>query len=334
MLTSSQILAFTLYNQLFSDDENVAKKQRRSLLNKWHPDSNKEQAAEKVFIHINYLYGLNNTQVVENVLEINGKEYHYYFSIVNDIFTLYYLTSFKLLIKFNFKQEELKLNFVKNRNKLDLFLNSKDFKSRYQDILNLKILSSSNGEYLYVDLPPNYLPLSLILQYIKEFKDWKMSAWIISRYYDSALLYQHSDLKYIGCDFNLVFVDTKKHLIIDLSALFFSVKDTMLLLTNNQHKFFTHSAISSKKCDDESINSLIKFSSILLAGDITQTGNFNLIEDIEVNKELIQQLLLINSSRSLLDNYKEWQEQTITKVFSQRSFYKKELTFNDLKQYI
>lgn len=334
MLTSSQILAFTLYNQLFSDDENVAKKQRRSLLNKWHPDSNKEQDAEKVFIHINYLYGLNNTQVLENVLEINGKEYHYYFSIVNDIFTLYYLTSFKLLIKFNFKQEELKLNFVKNRNKLDLFLNSKDFKSRYQDILNLKILSSSNGEYLYVDLPPNYLPLSLILQYIKEFKDWKMSAWIISRYYDSALLYQHSDLKYIGCDFNLVFVDTKKHLIIDLSALFFSVKDTMLLLTNNQHKFFTHSAISSKKCDDESINSLIKFSSILLAGDITQTGNFNLIEDIEVNKELIQQLLLINSSRSLLDNYKEWQEQTITKVFSQRSFYKKELTFNDLKQYI
>lgn len=334
MLTSSQILAFTLYNQLFSDDENVAKKQRRSLLNKWHPDSNKEQDAEKVFIHINYLYGLNNTQVVENVLEINGKEYHYYFSIVNDIFTLYYLTSFKLLIKFNFKQEELKLNFVKNRNKLDLFLNSKDFKSRYQDILNLKILSSSNGEYLYVDLPPNYLPLSLILQYIKEFKDWKMSAWIISRYYDSALLYQHSDLKYIGCDFNLVFVDTKKHLIIDLSALFFSVKDTMLLLTNNQHKFFTHSAISSKKCDDESINSLIKFSSILLAGDTTQTGNFNLIEDIEVNKELIQQLLLINSSRSLLDNYKEWQEQTITKVFSQRSFYKKELTFNDLKQYI
>lgn len=334
MLTSSQILAFTLYNQLFSDDENVAKKQRRSLLNKWHPDSNKEQDAEKVFIHINYLYGLNNTQVVENVLEINGKEYHYYFSIVNDIFTLYYLTSFKLLIKFNFKQEELKLNFVKNRNKLDLFLNSKDFKSRYQDILNLKILSSSNGEYLYIDLPPNYLPLSLILQYIKEFKDWKMSAWIISRYYDSALLYQHSDLKYIGCDFNLVFVDTKKHLIIDLSALFFSVKDTMLLLTNNQHKFFTHSAISSKKCDDESINSLIKFSSILLAGDITQTGNFNLIEDIEVNKELIQQLLLINSSRSLLDNYKEWQEQTITKVFSQRSFYKKELTFNDLKQYI
>lgn len=334
MLTSSQILAFTLYNQLFSDDENVAKKQRRSLLNKWHPDSNKEQDAEKVFIHINYLYGLNNTQVVENVLEINGKKYHYYFSIVNDIFTLYYLTSFKLLIKFNFKQEELKLNFVKNRNKLDLFLNSKDFKSRYQDILNLKILSSSNGEYLYVDLPPNYLPLSLILQYIKEFKDWKMSAWIISRYYDSALLYQHSDLKYIGCDFNLVFVDTKKHLIIDLSALFFSVKDTMLLLTNNQHKFFTHSAISSKKCDDESINSLIKFSSILLAGDITQTGNFNLIEDIEVNKELIQQLLLINSSRSLLNNYKEWQEQTITKVFSQRSFYKKELTFNDLKQYI
>ena len=334
MLTSSQILTFTLYNQLFSDDENVAKKQRRSLLNKWHPDSNKEQDAEKVFIHINYLYGLNNTQVVENVLEINGKEYHYYFSIVNDIFTLYYLTSFKLLIKFNFKQEELKLNFVKNRNKLDLFLNSKDFKSRYQDILNLKILSSSNGEYLYVDLPLNYLPLSLILQYIKEFKDWKMSAWIISRYYDSALLYQHSDLKYIGCDFNLVFVDTKKHLIIDLSALFFSVKDTMLLLTNNQHKFFTHSAISSKKCDDESINSLIKFSSILLAGDITQTGNFNLIEDIEVNKELIQQLLLINSSRSLLDNYKEWQEQTITKVFSQRSFYKKELTFNDLKQYI
>ena len=334
MLTSSQILAFTLYNQLFSDDENVAKKQRRSLLNKWHPDSNKEQDAEKVFIHINYLYGLNNTQVVENVLEINGKEYHYYFSIVNDIFTLYYLTSFKLLIKFNFKQEELKLNFVKNRNKLDLFLNSKDFKSRYQDILNLKILSSSNGEYLYVDLPSNYLPLSLILQYIKEFKDWKMSAWIISRYYDSALLYQHSDLKYIGCDFNLVFVDTKKHLIIDLSALFFSVKDTMLLLTNNQHKFFTHSAISSKKCDNESINSLIKFSSILLAGDITQTGNFNLIEDIEVNKELIQQLLLINSSRSLLDNYKEWQEQTITKVFSQRSFYKKELTFNDLKQYI
>ena len=334
MLTSSQILAFTLYNQLFSDDENVAKRQRRSLLNKWHPDSNKKQDAEKVFIHINYLYGLNNTQVVENVLEINGKKYHYYFSIVNDIFTLYYLTSFKLLIKFNFKQEELKLNFVKNRNKLDLFLNSKDFKSRYQDILNLKILSSSNGEYLYVDLPSNYLPLSLILQYIKEFKDWKMSAWIISRYYDSALLYQHSDLKYIGCDFNLVFVDTKKHLIIDLSALFFSVKDTMLLLTNNQHKFFTHSAISSKKCDDESINSLIKFSSILLAGDTTQTGNFNLIEDIEVNKELIQQLLLINSSRSLLDNYKEWQEQTITKVFSQRSFYKKELTFNDLKQYI
>lgn len=334
MLTSHQILAFNSYTDLFSEDEDKAKKQRRSLLNTWHPDTNKDQDAEKVFIHINYLYGLNNVKVVENTIEINGKHYQYYFSIVNDIFTLYYLTSFKLLIKFNFKQEELKLNFVSNRNKLDSFLNSKDFKSRYQDILNLKIFSSSSGEYLFIDLPSNYLPLSLILQYIKEFKDWKMSAWIISRYYDSALLFQHSDLNYIGCDFNLVFIDTKRHLIIDLSALFFSVKDTMLLLTNNQHKFFSHSAISSKKCDNESINSLIKFSSILLAGDITQTGNFNLIDNSEINKELIQQLLLINTSHSLIDNYKEWQEQTITKVFSQRSFYKKELTFNDVKQYI
>ena len=66
MLTSSQILAFTLYNQLFSDDENVAKKQRRSLLNKWHPDSNKEQDAEKVFIHINYLYQFNRIGILLN----------------------------------------------------------------------------------------------------------------------------------------------------------------------------------------------------------------------------------------------------------------------------
>ena len=155
-------------------------------------------------------------------VRINHTNYDYFFSHENNIYTVYYLDQAQIILHFKHKATSLKNNIIQNLNSIKTMLTHHPLKARYQDILDIRVLATDNDDYLKIAFHPRYLPLILVKNYIYETQDWKMSAWIISRLFDTALLLQNNDLNFTGCDVNLVFVDTVSHYIIDLSALFFS----------------------------------------------------------------------------------------------------------------
>lgn len=331
--SADAILNFTSYRDLFSENAEEAKKQRKALLGHWHPDINSDPQAEDVFTHINMLF--TQPHCAPNLLSISvGKlNYNYIYAVTNNIYSLYYLTDQTVLIQFHHKATELKENFMNNLRQINFRIEGLGFKDRYTDFLNTKLAVSAGDEFFKLSFNSNYLPLTLVMDYIQDYKDWRMSAWIISRLYDESLMFNHSKLNFTGCDLDMIFVDTTTHRIIDLSALFFSTADKMIVLSPSQIKAVYPDSINDKICHEDSSNSLIKFASLRLSGDNTQTGNLNLIEPSNVNVELIQCINEIDCSKTLHDNYIEWQEKTINKVFTKRSFYKKELSLYDLKKY-
>ncbi len=333
-LSATQILGFTSYSELFSENMADAKNQRKTLLGKWHPDVNSDPQAEAVFVHINQLYAKRGGVGIGSLSIVVGMtEYEYLYAVSNNIYSLYYLKDSSILIQFHHKATELKYNFVQNIQQINFRIEGLGFKHRYVDFLGAKLSANADDTFLRVAINKDYLPLTLLMDYIQEYKDWKMSAWIISRLFDESLMFKHSKLNFTGCDADLIFVNTKTHQIIDLSALFFSTQEQMLVLSPNQVKAVNRDSIANKTCDEDSSNSLIKFLSLRLAGDNTQSGNLNMIDASAVNTDLIKNILVIDCSKSLHANYEEWQTETIEKVFSERSFYKKELTLSDLKKY-
>lgn len=332
--SAQQILACQRYQDLFSAEPALAQKERQRLLKQWHPDLNSDPQAEHVFIHIHNIFNQASMHHKLQNLRINQTDYRYLFSHENNIYELYYLENSNLIVHFKHKASELKNNIIHNLECLNRMLAHHPLKARYQDLLDIRVLATNQDEYLKIVFHPRYLPLTLVKNYIYDYKDWKMSAWIISRLFDSALLFQNNDLNFTGCDQNLVFVDTTSHHIIDLSALFFSTSDKMIALAPAQVKAIFSDAIAHKVCDEDSSNNLIKFLALYLSGDEQQVGNLNLLDQTHINAELIQHILAINCEHSVYDNYKEWQTNTLKKVFTQRAFHKKELSLNQLLQHI
>lgn len=332
--SAHDILALRRYQDLFSDDPAIAQKQRQLLLKQWHPDLNPHPQAAQVFSHIHQIFNQISMRHKVQTLRIHQTDYRYLLSADNQIYALYYLENANLILHFKHKTSELKLNIIQNLQRLNDMLAHHPLKARYQDLLDIRVLASDNDDYLKIVFNSRYLPLTLVKHYIYDYKDWKMSAWIISRVFDHALLFQNADLNFTGCDPNLVFVDTVSHYMIDLSALFFSTSGKMIVLAPAQVKAVFSDAIAHKVCDEDSSNNLIKFLALYLSGDEQQVGNLNLLEPTQVNAELIQHILAIDCAQSVYDNYTEWQTNTLKKVFTQRTFHKKELSLNQLLQHI
>lgn len=333
-LSAQDILALNHYQDLFSDEPTIAQKQRQLLLKKWHPDLNSDSKAEQVFCHINTLFQQISSIDSNQILRIHNTDYHYLFRTENNIYTLYYLENTHLILQFKHKARELKHNLIHNIQTLEKNLAHHPLKARYQDILDIRALATEQDQYLKIIFNSRYLPLTLVKHYLYDAQDWKMSAWIISRLFDTALLMQNSGLNFTGGDPNLIFVDTISHHIIDLSALFFSTSDKMLALSPIQVKAIFHNAITNKICDEDSSNNLIKFLALYVCGDEYQIINLNLLDQRKINIELIQHIIAINCEQSLYDNYKEWQTCTLEKVFSKRAFHQKELSLKALLNYI
>lgn len=333
-LSAKDILAIKIFSELFTGTEDENKKTYRMLLKKWHPDMNSTDTSD-VFVHITQLYDSLAINIIPKSVEINGKSYDYIYDVVKDLYTIYYTdngTGF--LIKFNQKADGLKQNYKSNLTKLQSLLKNHKFEDRYKDLLSCNIYE--NKEFAKIRVPAGYVPLNLALKYIISFKDWKISAYIISRLYDTALLYKNAGLSCIGFDPDFIFLDTKKHQIIDLSALFFSTesnKSLSLALTPMQASAFIKDDLQNKKCSDDSINSMINSLGLMLSGDLNRFGNINVLDD-SANKEMVKIISGIGINVPIRNNYEAWQTKLVQRIFNERSFYKKEIVFGDLTKYI
>lgn len=333
-MNASQILVLTKYSDLFVEDQTESKKIHRNLLKQWHPDRNKDPKANDVFVHINKLYDMKNIKIDEQLLDINGKSYSYYYSVDTSVYEMYYMKDQSMLIKFKAKNDTFKSNFMNNITHLKNYIISSKFKDRYKFITDIVLLENSG--YFKIKMDKEFVPLNLLIKYIYDYKDWKLSAYIISRMFDFSMLYNVAGLQYIGCDSNFIFVNTKGHVIHDMSSLFFGIEhgQNLIGITNKQLPAFSTKDIKTKSCSTSTIIDLIKMIGLELAGDINKTGNINILDSASVNVNLIKELNNLDSNTSLIEAYKTWQSESIKRVFTARSFYKKELTINDLVKYL
>lgn len=333
-LSADKILSIKVFSELFTGSELENKKTYRLLLKKWHPDMNTTDTSN-VFVHITQLYDSMNIALLPKSVEINGKNFDYLYDVSKDLYDIYYTDNGRgFLINIKKKNKEIKLNYLTNLNLIQSFLNGHKFENRYKDLLSCKLYE--NGEFAKVKVPDGYVPLNLLLKYIMDFKDWKISAYIVSRLYDLAMLYNVAGLSCIGFDTDFIFVDTKKHQIIDLSGLFFSNqlnKNLSLALTPMQASSFIKEDLTNKECSDLSINSMIASLGLVLSGDLNRCGNVNLLDD-SANKEMVKIIGGIDFSLSIMKNYELWQTVSVKRLFNERSFYKKEIIMNDLIKYI
>ena len=330
-LDADQILQVNSYVDMFGGESESLKAYRR-LLKKWHPDMNPGSSTDNVFVHINKIYSQGSSDSTGGILDMYGSQYKYSFKLEKSFYEIYYFTDLSgFYIKFNQKGEELKKNFVANMRSLSSLLENKPFKDRYKDLLDLKL--RVNKEFIKLSLNKDYVPLNLLLEYIIDFRDWKISAYIMSRMYDHAVMFGAAGLAYIGGDPDFIFVNTKHHTIIDLSAMFFSTKidAKMIAATGPIAAALSTNDISSKICTEISTNNMIKFLGYHLSGDKVKTGNLNLIDD-SCNKDVIK--ALNNMETSVSENYKKWQTEVIPNVFVARSFYDKVITDKHLLKYI
>lgn len=328
-LSSSEILKINDFVSMFGSDESLTTKVYRKLLKIWHPDMNKNDTSN-VFVHIMNVFNKRTSSTTIKQETVDGYNFTYIFKSSSDLYDLYYDSGNSLFITFKNAGEKLVKNYSKNHELIFKKLESHKLRDRYRPLLDAKIYSRQS---LYrIATKGNFVPLSLLMEHITDLKDWKISAYIISRLFDMIKMYRSFGLSCIGFDPNLILVDTSTHRIIDLSALFFStnIGEKMIALTGIQADSILKSDLSSGICSEESIMNMMKSLSYRLAGDSRGIGN-HLMLDNTSNKDLVK---TIRSFSDVDSSYVKWIDKDILNLFKERSFYKKEVMMLDLLKYI
>ena len=330
----TQILSCKSFLQMFGKNEKDIKTNYRKLLKKWHPDYSHSNT-ENVFIHITSLFESgNNALNSNNKIIIDGYEINASYYINDSLYEMAYDHKNKnLYIKFKQKHYELSKQFKRLSNFYKDKLTNSQFKDRYKNLIDTNILERNS--LLKIKVPENHVPLYLLKEYIKDYKDYKISAYIISRLWDLAMMNNYYDIKFGGANPNFIFVNTQNHTILDYSMLFFShYKDeTLCALPSFQATSILKDDIKNKQLSYKSINSLIINASLYLAGDIDKTGNINMINKDIVHTDMIKELSTYDINKDTHELYKKWLQISVQNIFNERSFYKKEISFNDLLGY-
>ena len=330
----TQILSCKSFSQMFGENEKDVKINYRKLLKKWHPDYSKSNT-ENVFIHITSLFESGNktlnsgNKVIIDDYEINASYY------INDsLYEMAYDHKNKnLYIKFKHRHSELSKQFKRLANFYKDKLSDSQFKDRYKNLINANILERNS--LLKIKVPENHVPLFLLNEYIKDYKDYKISAYIISRLWDLVMMNNYYDIKFGGAHPNFIFVNTQNHTILDYSMMFFSHHndETLLALPAFQATSILKEDIKNKRLSYKSINSLIINISLYLSGDVDKTGNINMVNKDSVHVDMIKELSTYDINKDTHELYKKWLQVSVQNIFKERSFYKKEISFNDLIGY-
>lgn len=328
-LSKDQILKSN-YSNLFGNDEVAAKGVYKRLINKWHPD--RDGGSEEVFIFIDTLY--KNKAISNDYIEISGKKYYYETFVKNSLFSAYYFDNLQtIVLNFNHKHEILGKNYSAiYHDKLFPAIKNKKLEQNYLNLKTAKLLS--NSQWFKINCK-DMLPLHILRKYIVDNKDWKISAYIISRIFDYAMLFNFAGLRFIGTDPSLLFVDTKFHTIVDISSLFLSteIDSNMFALSSFQVPSVNKKDMLDKKCSENSVCYMIKSLMLYLAGDDKMTGNVNLIDKDKAHISMIKAINGLTTA-SIAEMYKQWIDETVIEIFGERKFYKKVVTFNDVKHYL
>ena len=323
--TAKQILAFTRYADLFTDDH---KKELKTLQHHWHPDRNKDPQANEVFVHIMSLYNMTNVPLKTSEVDyVNLKGEHctfkYFCSEVLPFGKAYYINGAVCYV-FNEDSKFLITHFQNNLYTMYKHIHT-DFKDKYSFALPVIHLIQSPDNVLILKIPKDFVPLSLVYKYYGQNLNPRLAAWITSRLFDYSMLLHVGGFVGNGFSMPTVLVDLKGHRLFDMTSYFFATKidGKLHALNADTIDFYPHDCLTSKRAQPKCDVALIKRLAIQLFGDSTGTGvKLNL--DLNIPGPIVRFLMAISTNQKY-EAYKEWQHTVLVDSFGKRSFFKTEV---------
>jgi len=329
--TSTEIISFTQYSDLFPKDVNEAKVLLRKLQKQWHPDHCNDSKAKDVFIKIMELYELGPANIkYSGPTYTRGDGVECTFKSVAScqlsFATVYYTDKNAVLIQFNDDSKFLIDHFKENVQFIQSNIPS-DKKDKYQHTVP-RIYPIKDDDKLIIQMPDaDYVPLLFVQKYIAKTKDYRLAFWIISRAFDISMVFNAYGNKVAnGYIIPLCFINMKKHTMLDLSCYLLAAKDKLHALDDSQISFYSPVSLMNKVPDHASDVALIKAFGLRLIGDSTGTG----LALTENPPDAMLKFLCSISPDNKLGQYKRWQSEISKQSFGQIKFHDLVIPFNQL----
>lgn len=337
MYTAEAILNMNSPGDLFSNDQAKIKAEYRRLMKQWHPDINKDPAADKVIKKVNDLYQagvdmikagnwtktnfvqfrtLNHkkigiTYLKEHLFEL-GKMYICNQSVIYLVekkHKTYYDNYVQRVSQFRFKNDDMKREFMKYLPHIQDQFETEDYYA------------------LKVSKPADVFSLRDILTHFKGNVPDRHMAWILSSLYNMACYLFYNDLTHNGLNIDAYFISPAFHSGMLLGGWWYTVKNKEPLIGAPKDVFniMTPKVKSDKKghyvTDLDSIRQIGRE----LVGDKFGT---RLLSSTTIPKPVVD-WLLGGSVKAPFEEYGAWGD-VLNRGYGKRTFVELKVESNDL----
>lgn len=236
--TDKEILKATKYEDLFSTDEDIAKKQLREYCKLYHPDVNESKEAEDIFCIIQQLYNkktrsnFTSSTVVEDVIfknKVTGKGFCLTNPIMfNNGIARVYHTATKVALIYDKTYKKFYDSYIKNVKDLkyaDANM-QKEFERYFPKIINN--FETEDGEFcILLDKTSDVISLGKIFTaYEKAGKQFpeKQAAWILNRLYNIECYLNFYNKVFNGFTLDNIWVSPDMHTVLMFSGWEYNTK--------------------------------------------------------------------------------------------------------------
>ena len=322
---------------LFENNIDGIKKLYRSLVVQWHPDTCVEPLANEVFIRVNQLYKKALDKVnsdswnVKDSLsftdKLTGKQfkfrfrYDYEFELGHTYICNNYI--------FYFIKQEYRSLFDNGVSKIKNLRYSSDKMKRSLSPYLPEVYKTFKADHLIVTVKksPDYIPLDLLLEYVKGSMSPKHACWMISSVYNLACYLQYIDLVHNDLALKNCFVSVKDHSLALLGGWWYAteVGTKLSSVPKSTYDLLPMSVRSSKIADYIIDNQLVKAFGRELLGD--KVGMSLRKKDIPSS---IVDWCLMPGTNDTAKAYHSWMHTILPDAYGKRKFIKWDINIDDV----
>lgn len=323
MKSREEIKRAKRYEDIFSDNESLAKKEYREYCKIYHPDADKSEEAKQIFLIINTLY---NEKVLIQTEELTfkdkktGKGFKLTspIKIYNSLATVYH-TLTKVCIVFEESHKTFYDNYIKSVEQLsyrDADM-EKEFK-RYMPKIIKHFQNEDNKYIILLDKTSEVLNLGKIVEdYVSLGKNFpeKQAAWILNRLYNLCVYFKmQENSAFNGISLENIWVSPELHSVLLLNGFEYNVKLGEKMIGVPKEVFNT---MSIKTKDSKLSSTLTDLESVKQVGRRLFTGRTDL--------KYIQDFLNSGTTDNVFEEWDRYSE-AIKKEFGKREF----ITWDDV----
>lgn len=322
MKSANEIRKARVYSDLFSSDENIAKKEFRQYCKLYHPDADGSAEAAELFSIIHEIYiskrVVSTSGDINNIIVFRSKADGKGFELTNAVafnngMSIVYHTTTKVAIVYDKTYKKFYDNYLKvvenlNYDNTDM---EKEFKRYFPKVL--KHFETDDGRYLILlDKTSEVLNLGMIVKaYERKGEKFpeRQAAWIINRLYNIECFLDFNGLVLNGLTLDNIWVSPEMHTVLIFNGWEYTTKkdESMIGCPKEVYKILPIKIKGTKKS-----NIKTDLESIKAVGRMLFKGHDNLIH---VNK-------ILKAGVKSNDPLNEWElyKQALEKEFGKRTF--------------